>query len=171
MQINDIFNLNQYGEAYNFVNQNQGLTIIEIEPRLEEVIKTRQVEKIDKEGNTYFEEETYTTQELVKYYQLVELPKPSLEELKEAKRAEINSANLAANRALISNGSGKVAVSAVTSTELGYLDGVTSAIQTQLNNLNNKFNNSNYSMVPNFSSVTRWGNQQYTVPSTVGYLF
>ena len=45
----------------------------------------------------------------------------------------ITGSNLTANRALISNGSGKVAVSAVTSTELGYLDGVTSAIQTQLN--------------------------------------
>lgn len=45
----------------------------------------------------------------------------------------ITSSNLTVNRALISNGSGKVAVSAVTSTELGYLDGVTSAIQTQLN--------------------------------------
>ena len=41
--------------------------------------------------------------------------------------------NLAANRALVSNGSGKVAVSNVTNTELGYLDGVTSNIQTQLN--------------------------------------
>lgn len=45
----------------------------------------------------------------------------------------IVSSNLAASRALISDGNGKVAVSAVTSTELGYLDGVTSAIQTQLN--------------------------------------
>lgn len=45
----------------------------------------------------------------------------------------ITTSNLTANRALVSNGSGKVAVSAVTSTELGYLDGVTSAIQTQLN--------------------------------------
>ncbi|MBQ0113373.1 MAG: hypothetical protein KBT03_09610 [Bacteroidales bacterium] len=45
----------------------------------------------------------------------------------------ITSSNLTANRALVSNGSGKVAVSDVTSTELGYLDGVTSAIQTQLN--------------------------------------
>lgn len=45
----------------------------------------------------------------------------------------ITSSNLAANRALVSNGSGKVAVSAVTSTELGYLDGVTSNIQTQIN--------------------------------------
>ena len=41
--------------------------------------------------------------------------------------------NLVANRALVSNGSGKVAVSAVTATELGYLDGVTSNVQTQLN--------------------------------------
>lgn len=40
--------------------------------------------------------------------------------------------NLTASRALISNSSGKVAVSDITSTELGYLDGVTSAIQTQL---------------------------------------
>lgn len=41
--------------------------------------------------------------------------------------------NLIANRALVSNSSGKVAVSDVTSTELGYLDGVTSNVQTQLN--------------------------------------
>ncbi len=40
---------------------------------------------------------------------------------------------LTASRALVSDGSGKVSVSAVTATELGYLDGVTSAIQTQLN--------------------------------------
>ena len=45
----------------------------------------------------------------------------------------IVSDNLTANRALISNTNGKVAVSDVTSTELGYLDGVTSAIQTQIN--------------------------------------
>jgi|14BtaG_2_1085337.scaffolds.fasta_scaffold00747_3 fructose-specific component phosphotransferase system IIB-like protein len=45
----------------------------------------------------------------------------------------IDDANLTANRAVISNASGKVAVSAVTSTEVGYLDGVTSAIQTQIN--------------------------------------
>ena len=44
----------------------------------------------------------------------------------------ITSSNLTASRALTSNGSGKVEVSAVTSTELGYLDGVTSAVQTQL---------------------------------------
>lgn len=40
--------------------------------------------------------------------------------------------NLTANRALVSDGNGKVAVSNVTNTELGYLDGVTSNVQTQL---------------------------------------
>ena len=49
----------------------------------------------------------------------------------------ITSSNLTTNRALIANASGKVAVSAVTATELSYLDGVTSNIQTQLNNKQN----------------------------------
>lgn len=44
----------------------------------------------------------------------------------------ITSSDLTASRALASDGSGKVAVSATTSTELGYVSGVTSAIQTQL---------------------------------------
>ena len=49
----------------------------------------------------------------------------------------ITSSNLTPNRALLSNGSGKVAASAsITSTELGYLDGVTSNIQTQINGIN-----------------------------------
>ena len=40
--------------------------------------------------------------------------------------------DLTVSRVLTSNDSGKVEVSAVTSTELGYLDGVTSNVQTQL---------------------------------------
>lgn len=40
---------------------------------------------------------------------------------------------LTASRALVSDANGHPAVSAVTSTELGYLDGVTSTIQTQIN--------------------------------------
>ncbi|MFL3015237.1 MAG: beta strand repeat-containing protein [Candidatus Neomarinimicrobiota bacterium] len=44
----------------------------------------------------------------------------------------IDSEDLAVSRALVSNTSGKVEVSDVTSVELGYLDGVTSAVQTQL---------------------------------------
>lgn len=42
-------------------------------------------------------------------------------------------ATLTTGRALVSDGSGFVSVSAVTSTELGYVSGVTSSIQTQLN--------------------------------------
>lgn len=44
----------------------------------------------------------------------------------------IDDTDLTASRALVSDSSGKVAVSDVTSTELGYLDGVTSAVQTQV---------------------------------------
>lgn len=43
------------------------------------------------------------------------------------------SSNLTANRVVVSNTSGKIATSDITSTELNYLDGVTSNIQTQLN--------------------------------------
>ena len=42
--------------------------------------------------------------------------------------------NLSLNRALVSSSSGKVTSSSTTSTEIGYVHGVTSAIQTQLNN-------------------------------------
>jgi hypothetical protein len=52
--------------------------------------------------------------------------------------SSITTANLTANRALVSDASGKVATNAVTSTELGYLSGVTSSIQTQFSG---KFNN------------------------------
>lgn len=45
----------------------------------------------------------------------------------------ITTNNLTANRAVISDGAGKIAISSVTNTELGYVSGVTSAIQTQLN--------------------------------------
>jgi hypothetical protein len=44
----------------------------------------------------------------------------------------ITSANLTASRALVSDGSGKVGVATTTATEIGYVNGVTSAIQTQL---------------------------------------
>ncbi|MBR2245492.1 MAG: hypothetical protein IJ880_00440 [Bacilli bacterium] len=47
----------------------------------------------------------------------------------------ITTNNLTASRALISNASGKVAVSEVTSTELGYLSGVNENIQDQIDDL------------------------------------
>lgn len=46
----------------------------------------------------------------------------------------ITSNDLTANKALVSDANGKVAASGVTNTELGYLSGVSSAIQTQLDN-------------------------------------
>ena len=56
--------------------------------------------------------------------------------LKTITKAELATAmggpTVTASRALVSNGSGAVAASDVTATELGYLDGVTSAVQTQL---------------------------------------
>ena len=55
----------------------------------------------------------------------------------EGAASTITGSNLTENRALVSNGNGKVAVSAVTATELGCLDGVTSGIQEQINALNN----------------------------------
>ena len=50
----------------------------------------------------------------------------------------IDTEDLAASRAIISNTDGKIAVSDITTTELGYIDGVTSNIQTQLNNKQDK---------------------------------
>jgi hypothetical protein len=45
----------------------------------------------------------------------------------------IVSSDLTASRAIVSDGSGKVGVATTTSTEIGYVNGVTSAIQTQIN--------------------------------------
>lgn len=59
MDINIVFGLDQYDEAYAFVSENEGTTIQDLG-----------------DGK----------------YQIVELPKPSLTELKEAKRTEINDA-------------------------------------------------------------------------------
>ena len=92
MKVNDIFNLEQYSEAISFVDENNGLEIVEIEPRNEKVKKTRLISKVDEKGNLYYEEEIYEEMELVRYFQIVESAKKTLEELKEAKREEINQA-------------------------------------------------------------------------------
>ena len=78
----------------------------------------------------------------------------------DAKQATINGAastivsyNLTPSRVLLSSSSGKVQASNVTSTELSYLDGVTSSIQTQLDN---KVSNvtTNLSTTANGTSLT-----------------
>lgn len=60
--------------------------------------------------------------------------------------------NLTANRALISDNNGKVAVSSVTNTELGYLDGVTSNLQTQIDSKQPKITE-NSAFNKNFETV------------------
>lgn len=59
MQINDIFTIEQYDEAYAFICKNQGTKIVDL-------------------GNGQ--------------YSIVEIPQPTLDELKVLKRAEINQA-------------------------------------------------------------------------------
>ena len=48
--------------------------------------------------------------------------------------SSITTNNLTANKALVSNGSGKVSASSVTAQELAYLTGLTGNVQPQLNN-------------------------------------
>tara|TARA_R100000808_G_scaffold3605_5_gene12627 strand:+ start:954 stop:2444 length:1491 start_codon:yes stop_codon:yes gene_type:complete len=96
----------------------------------------------------------------------------------------ITSSNLTASRALQSNGSGKVEVSDVTSTELSYLDGVTSAIQTQIDNISagtvSTINDTNFTIQNNSdtskkakfdaSSISASTTRTYTFPDASGTL-
>jgi len=65
----------------------------------------------------------------------------------------ITTADLTASRAVVSDGSGKVAISDVTSTEIGYLDGVSSAIQTQINTTNTNLADNSSRIASNFSNT------------------
>ena len=81
----------------------------------------------------------------------------------------ITSSNLTVSRALISNTSGKVAVSTITSTELSYLDGVTSNIQTQLDSkLNSSVITSYYA--PDYNSAVEIANNQQFTSTINGYV-
>ena len=77
----------------------------------------------------------------------------------------IASSNLTASRALVSDNSGKVAISDVTSTELGYLDGVTSKIQTQLDG---KAASSHNHSASNITSDTLSSDRLPTIPINKG---
>lgn len=80
----------------------------------------------------------------------------------------IDDADLTASRALVSDGSGKVAVSDVTSTELGYLDGVTSAVQTQVDSKIAKFDGTTYD-INALSAVTQAEYDALTPSATTIY--
>jgi hypothetical protein len=72
----------------------------------------------------------------------------------------ITSSNLTVSRALVSDGSGKVAVSSVTDTEISYLSGVSSSIQTQLNSkIGSSFSfiNQNHAGTTITASTTSYG--------------
>lgn len=72
--------------------------------------------------------------------------------------SSIVSTNLTASRALVSDSSGKVAASDVTATELAYLDGVTSAVQPQING-----------KLPNFVSIPNGSDlDNYLAPGLYG---
>lgn len=66
----------------------------------------------------------------------------------------ITSSNLTNYRALVSDGGGKVAVSGITSTELGYLSGATSNIQNQINT---KVSSSKSFLTGNYGGVSIGG--------------
>ena len=66
--------------------------------------------------------------------------------------SSIVSSNLTAGRALVSNSTGKVAVSNITTTELNYLDGVRSNIQTQIDNISN----SSQGTLDTWNDATDW---------------
>lgn len=101
MKIGDIFTIEQYDDAYKFVSENEGTAIQEIDSKLEDVEKTRTITVMEQQGDVKVpveKEEIYTEQELVRYYQIVEIPQPTLDELKILKRAEINQARNAAEQ-------------------------------------------------------------------------
>jgi hypothetical protein len=66
----------------------------------------------------------------------------------------ITSSNLTNYRALVSDGGGKVAIAATTSAEIGYLSGVTSNIQTQLNAKSNSGSGTSFLSGTNGTGVT-----------------
>ena len=68
-------------------------------------------------------------------------------------------ANLTASKALVSDASGKVYASSVSSTELGYLAGVTSAVQTQINGKSDTSHNHN-------GTYCRWRGVSTTDPTS-----
>ena len=84
MELGSIFSINEYQKGYELATAN-GYTIQEVEPR--EEWQEKEIEIIDDEGNIEIKRE----KELVKvrYFQIVEIPKPTEEKIKQARIAEL----------------------------------------------------------------------------------
>lgn len=82
----------------------------------------------------------------------------------------ITDSNLTINRALVSDANGKVAVSGITSTKLGYLTDVTDNIQTQLNGKIGKGEASASDITSGVLPVARGGTGQTTLASAANAL-
>ena len=82
----------------------------------------------------------------------------------------ITDSNLTINRALVSDANGKVAVSEITSTKLGYLSDVTDLIQKQLNKKINKGEASASDITSGVLPVARGGTGQTTLASAANAL-
>lgn len=97
------------------------------------------------------------------FYSAVELTaiQPFQDEITGAATSIVDD-DLATSRALVSDGSGKVAASAVTATELGFLDGVTSSIQTQLGSKAATGHTHTTSDITNLSSYTGFDSRYFT---------
>lgn len=85
MELGSVFSIYDYQEGYEFATAN-GYTIAEVESR--EEWQEKEVEFVNDEGETEIKKEKELV--LVRYFQIVEIPKPSLDELKDMKRQEIN---------------------------------------------------------------------------------
>lgn len=85
MELGSIFSMQKYAEGYIFAQENN-YTIKEIEGKNEYVEKEEEI--INKNGEVEIKKEKRL--EFVRYFQIVEKYKPSLEELKGNKKEEIN---------------------------------------------------------------------------------
>lgn len=90
--------------------------------------------KLDASNNVVYDTNTYlTTTDAASTYLTIANAASTYQPIITGAATTITSTDLTPLKALISDSLGKVNVSSVTSTELGYLSGVTSAIQTQIN--------------------------------------
>ena len=76
----------------------------------------------------------------IELYNTVEGMKTSKQDTITGAATTITSSNLTANHVVVSDANGKIATSSITTTQLNYLSGVTSNVQTQLSNITNAVN-------------------------------